>query len=56
MFFNKQVIIKMNNSIICSRPLINNLYPMTALSLLLSNENNHISLKRKQPITNQKHF
>ena len=42
----------MNNSFICLRPLINNLYHVTALSLLLSNENNHMSLKRKEPITN----
>ena len=52
-FFNNQVIIKMNDLFICSGSLVDNLYHMTLLSLFPSNENNHISLKRKEPNTNQ---
>ena len=52
-FFNQQVIIKMNVLFICSRSLVDNFYNVTPLSLLPSDENNHISPKRKEPNTNQ---
>ena len=53
MFFNQQVIIKMNVLFICSRSMVDNFYNVTPLSLLPSDENNHISSKRKEPNTNQ---
>ena len=52
-FFNQQVIIKMNVLFICSRSMVDNFYNVTPLSLLPSDENNHISSKRKEPNTNQ---
>ena len=51
-FYNKHVFINLNDSFICFGLLINNLYCVTSLSNLLSNENYHNSLKRKKPIIN----
>ena len=52
LFNNKQVFIKLNNSFICLRSLIDSLY-VIPLYALPSNENYHISQQRKEPNTNQ---
>ena len=43
----------MNDLFICLGSLIDNLYHVTSLFFLSSNENYHISLKRKEPTINQ---
>ena len=53
---NKQVFSKMNDLFICSKSLLDNLYRLSPLSLLPSNENNHVPLKRKEPNINQTQF
>ena len=50
---NKQVCSKMNDLFICLESLLDNRYYVSPLSLLPSNENNHIPLKRKEISTNQ---
>ena len=51
---NKHVFIKLNNSFICSQSLIDSLYHISPLSIFPTNENYHISRKRKEPSTNKK--
>ena len=51
--YNKRVFIKLNDSFICSRSLVDNLYCISLLSILPSNENYHVLHKMKEPITNQ---
>ena len=53
---NKQVCSKMNDLFICLESLLDNRYYVSPLSLLPSNENNHIPLKRKEISTNQTQF
>ena len=50
--FNK-VLIRKNDSFICSSPLVDNLFHITPISILYVVENYHISLKRKISNTNQ---
>ena len=53
LFKSKQFFIKLNNSFIYSRSLIDSLYHVSSLSVLPSNENYLISHKRKEPHSNQ---
>ena len=46
----------MNDSFICSILLIDSLYCVTPLSIFPSNENYHISRKRKEPNIKQTKF
>ena len=55
-FFNKQVVIKKNDSFIYLGSLVNNFYLVTPLSILLSNKNNHISLEKKKNLILIKHI
>ena len=52
-FYKKQVFIKTNDSFVYLGSLVDNHYCVTPLSILLSNENYHISHKRKKPSINQ---
>ena len=52
-FLNKRVFIKLHDSFIYSRSLIDNLYHVSLLSILPSNENYNVSYKRKKLSTNQ---
>ena len=52
-FHNKLVFIKLNGSLICLGSLVDHLYPLYPLFIFPSNENYHVSQKRKEPSINQ---
>ena len=52
-YFNKNGLIRKNDSFICSGALVDNLFHTTSISTLSIVENNHVLLKRKVPTTSK---
>ena len=52
-YFNKNGLIRKNDSFICSGALVDNLFHTTSISTLSIVENNHVLRKRKVPTTSK---